>query len=107
MIKEVLEVMIGLAKEGITMIVVTHEMNFAQTVANWVFFMDEGQILERNTPKEFFTNPRSRENSPISQSDSLIGAPRGANISEVQVLTGKCLSTPCSEFWIYGGNDMN
>ena len=35
------------------------------------------------------------------------GAPRGANISEVQVLTGKCLSTPCSEFWIYGGNDMN
>lgn len=57
MIKEVLEVMIGLAKEGITMIVVTHEMNFAQTVANWVFFMDEGQILERNTPKEFFTNP--------------------------------------------------
>ena len=58
MIKEVLEVMIELAKDGITMIVVTHEMNFAQTVANWVLFMDEGQIIERNTPKEFFNNPQ-------------------------------------------------
>ena len=58
MIKEVLEVMIGLAKDGITMIVVTHEMNFAQTVADWVLFMDQGEILERNTPERFFSNPQ-------------------------------------------------
>ena len=60
MIKEVLEVMIGLARDGITMIVVTHEMNFAQTVASWVFFMDEGKIIERNTPDQFFSNPQHK-----------------------------------------------
>ena len=57
MIKEVLEVMIALAKEGMTMIVVTHEMNFAQTVANRVIFMDEGKIIESNTPDKFFSQP--------------------------------------------------
>ena len=58
MIKEVLDVMMELAKAGITMIVVTHEMNFAQTVANRVVFMDEGNIVEENTPSEFFNNPK-------------------------------------------------
>lgn len=58
MIKEVLEVMIDLAKEGITMIVVTHEMNFANMVADRVVFMDQGEIIEENSPKEFFDNPR-------------------------------------------------
>ena len=58
MIKEVLEVMIELAKTGITMVVVTHEMNFAQMVANRVVFMDEGEIVEINSPKEFFNNPK-------------------------------------------------
>ena len=58
MIKEVLEVMVGLAKDGITMVVVTHEMNFAQTVADRVLFMDEGKIIEGNTPEEFFKNPQ-------------------------------------------------
>lgn len=58
MIKEVLEVMIELAKTGITMIVVTHEMNFAQMVANRVVFMDEGEIIEVNSPQEFFNNPQ-------------------------------------------------
>ena len=51
--------MIDLAKDGTTMIVVTHEMNFAQTVGNWVFFMDEGEVIERNTPSEFFNNPQN------------------------------------------------
>ena len=58
MIKEVLDVMMDLAKKGITMVVVTHEMNFAQSVANRVIFMDEGKIVEENTPQEFFNNPQ-------------------------------------------------
>ena len=59
MIKEVLDVMVDLAKRGMTMIVVTHEMGFARTAADRVVFMSEGAIVEENTPEEFFTNPRS------------------------------------------------
>jgi general L-amino acid transport system ATP-binding protein len=59
MIKEVLEVMVDLAESGMTMICVTHEMAFARQVANRVIFMDQGQIVEQNTPEEFFTNPQS------------------------------------------------
>ena len=59
MIKEVLDVMIELAREGMTMICVTHEMGFAKTVANRVIFMDEGQIIEQNEPDEFFNNPQN------------------------------------------------
>lgn len=58
MIKEVLEVMLDLAKAGITMIVVTHEMGFARAAADQVVFMDKGQIVEKATPAEFFANPR-------------------------------------------------
>ncbi|MBW2339015.1 MAG: amino acid ABC transporter ATP-binding protein [Deltaproteobacteria bacterium] len=57
MIKEVLDVMIELAQEGMTMIVVTHEMGFAKSVAHKVLFMDFGKIVEGNTPEEFFKNP--------------------------------------------------
>ncbi len=59
MIKEVLDVMVELAKEGMTMICVTHEMGFAKTVADRVIFMDEGEIIEENEPHEFFDNPQS------------------------------------------------
>jgi len=59
MIKEVLDVMVDLAKGGMTMIVVTHEMGFARTAANRVIFMDEGRIVEEATPDDFFTNPKS------------------------------------------------
>jgi len=58
MIKEVLDVMIDLAREGMTMLVVTHEMGFAKSVAHRVLFMDYGQIVEQNTPEEFFDNPK-------------------------------------------------
>lgn len=58
MIKEVLDVMIELAEEGMTMLVVTHEMGFAKSVADRVMFMDEGEIVEQNTPHEFFDNPQ-------------------------------------------------
>jgi general L-amino acid transport system ATP-binding protein len=58
MIKEVLDVMVELAEEGMTMLVVTHEMGFAKTVANRVIFMDFGEIIEQNEPEEFFNNPQ-------------------------------------------------
>jgi general L-amino acid transport system ATP-binding protein len=58
MIKEVLEVMVNLAEEGMTMICVTHEMGFARQVANRVIFMDQGQIIEQNEPEAFFSNPQ-------------------------------------------------
>jgi general L-amino acid transport system ATP-binding protein len=59
MIKEVLDVMISLAQEGMTMICVTHEMGFARTVADSMIFMDQGQVVEVAPPKEFFANPKS------------------------------------------------
>jgi ABC-type glutathione transport system ATPase component len=59
MIKEVLDTMIELAEEGMTMLCVTHEMGFAQAVANRVIFMDQGQIVEQNEPNQFFNNPQS------------------------------------------------
>src|SRR4029077_9708148 len=58
MIKEVLDVMVDLAEEGMTMIVVTHEMGFARQVANRVIFMDAGAIIAKNEPQAFFTNPQ-------------------------------------------------
>jgi polar amino acid transport system ATP-binding protein len=57
MIKEVLDVMLALAKEGMTMVVVSHEMGFARNAADRIIFMDEGQIVEINTPDKFFANP--------------------------------------------------
>lgn len=59
MVGEVLQVMKDLAKEGMTMVIVTHEMGFAKEVANRVLFIDEGIIMEENPPKEFFDNPKS------------------------------------------------
>ena len=59
MINEVLDVMTELARSGMTMVVVTHEMGFARRAANRVVFMSDGQIVEEAAPEEFFTNPRS------------------------------------------------
>lgn len=59
MIKEVLDVMIELAKEGMTMVCVTHEMGFARTVADSILFMDKGEIVEQGPPSTFFANPRT------------------------------------------------
>ena len=58
MVKEVLDTMVDLAKEGMTMLVVTHEMGFAREVADRIVFMDAGQIIEANTPADFFANPQ-------------------------------------------------
>jgi len=59
MIKEVLDVMVNLAKQGMTMIVVTHEMGFAKEVADQMIFMDEGMIVEKAITRDFFDNPRN------------------------------------------------
>jgi general L-amino acid transport system ATP-binding protein len=59
MVKEVLDVMVELAKEGMTMICVTHEMGFARAVADRVIFMDRGEIVEQNEPEEFFAHPKN------------------------------------------------
>lgn len=59
MVNEVLDVMVGLAKEGMTMVVVTHEMGFAKKAANRILFMDDGRIVEEATPEDFFKNPKT------------------------------------------------
>jgi glutamate transport system ATP-binding protein len=59
MINEVLDTMVELAKEGMTMIVVTHEMGFARKAADRIVFMADGAIVEESTPEDFFTNPKS------------------------------------------------
>ena len=59
MIKEGLDVMIGLTDQGMTMLCVTHEMGFAKAVADRVIFMDQGQVVEQNTPEAFFNNPQN------------------------------------------------
>jgi len=58
MIQEVLDVMVGLAREGMTMVCVTHEMSFARTVADRVVFMDAGRIIEEGVPADFFSDPK-------------------------------------------------
>lgn len=68
MIKEVLDTMVGLAEEGMTMLCVTHEMSFARQIADRVIFMDQGKIVEQNTPAEFFDHPQhDRTKSFLSQ----------------------------------------
>ena len=59
MVREVLDVMLSLAKEGSTMVIVTHEMQFARAIAHRIVFMDEGQIIEENDPESFFTCPKT------------------------------------------------
>ena len=67
MVKEVLDVMVGLAEEGMTMAVVTHEMGFARQVADRVIFMDEGRIMEQGPPATFFTNPQNERTKAFLQ----------------------------------------
>ncbi len=70
MIKEVLDVMVGLAEEGMTMVCVTHEMGFARTVADMMVFMDRGEVIERAPPKDFFANPKKRAYANLPQPDT-------------------------------------
>ena len=59
MVREVLQVVLELAKDGMTMLIVTHEMEFARAVADRVIFLDSGKIVEEGSPEEFFTNPKT------------------------------------------------
>ena len=72
MVKEVLDTMVDLAEEGMTMLVVTHEMGFAKEVANRIVFMDAGQIIESNTPVDFFANPQHARTQAVPQPDSAV-----------------------------------
>ena len=103
MINEVLDVMVELAQEGMTMVVVTHEMNFARRVSNRVVFMADGQIVEQNTPDEFFDHPQSgsRQGLPRLHQGPLKTL-RGVWCSSPQLANkrrkkrrGGCRSPPC------------
>ena len=59
MVREVLQVVLELAKEGMTMVIVTHEMEFAKAVADRILFLDQGEVVEEGTPEEFFTAPKT------------------------------------------------
>ncbi|QPB42955.1 amino acid ABC transporter ATP-binding protein [Rodentibacter haemolyticus] len=80
MVREVLDVILGLAKEGMTMLIVTHEMSFARQVANRIVFMDKRQIIEQSKPEDFFTNPTTDRAKTFL--NILNYEPRGTNYEE-------------------------
>ena len=90
MVNEVLDVMVALARQGMTMIVVTHEMGFARKAANRVIFMDAGQIVEEADPESFFTNAadRSGEGLPEQDPDALMSPPVSSGTPTARARTG-------------------
>ncbi|NBF01634.1 ATP-binding cassette domain-containing protein [Pseudomonas sp. Fl5BN2] len=87
MVKEVLQVIQGLARDGMTLLIVTHEMAFARAVADRVVFMDGGRIVEQNTPEAFFTNPQSARAQQFLEKFSFVEAlPKKAPKKELELL---------------------
>ncbi|MBK5415146.1 amino acid ABC transporter ATP-binding protein [Pseudomonas sp. TH31] len=87
MVKEVLEVIQGLAREGMTLLIVTHEMAFARAVADRIVFMDAGRILEQNPPELFFTNPQTARAQQFLEKFSYVEAlPRKTQTKELELL---------------------
>ncbi|UWF49591.1 amino acid ABC transporter ATP-binding protein [Pseudomonas sp. N3-W] len=87
MVKEVLEVIQGLTREGMTLLIVTHEMAFARAVADRVVFMDAGRILEQNPPETFFTNPQTARAQQFLEKFSYVEAlPRKTQTKELELL---------------------
>ncbi len=87
MVKEVLQVIQGLARDGMTLLIVTHEMAFARAVADRVVFMDGGRIVEQNTPEAFFTNPQSTRAQQFLEKFSFVEAlPKKAPKKELELL---------------------
>lgn len=80
MVREVLDVILGLARDGMTMLIVTHEMGFARQVANRIVFMDKGQIIEQSKPEDFFTNPTTDRAKTFL--NILNYEPRGTNYAQ-------------------------
>jgi polar amino acid transport system ATP-binding protein len=86
MVKEVLEVIQGLAREGMTLLIVTHEMAFARAVADRIVFMDAGRILEQNPPEIFFTNPQTARAQQFLEKFSYVAAlPKTTQTKELQL----------------------
>jgi len=86
MVKEVLQVIQGLAREGMTLLIVTHEMAFARAVADRIVFMDAGRILEQSPPETFFTNPRTARAQQFLEKFSYVEAlPRKTHTKELQL----------------------
>jgi polar amino acid transport system ATP-binding protein len=86
MVKEVLEVIQGLAREGMTLLIVTHEMAFARAVADRIVFMDAGRILEQNPPEIFFTNPQTaRAQQFLEKFSYVVALPRSTQTKELQL----------------------
>ncbi|WP_409284999.1 amino acid ABC transporter ATP-binding protein [Pseudomonas protegens] len=87
MVKEVLQVIQGLARDGMTLLIVTHEMAFARAVADRIVFMDGGRIVEHNTPEAFFTNPQSARAQQFLEKFSFVAAlPKKAPKKELELL---------------------
>ncbi|MGE7958195.1 amino acid ABC transporter ATP-binding protein [Pseudomonas sp. NPDC089530] len=87
MVKEVLQVIQGLARDGMTLLIVTHEMAFARAVADRIVFMDAGRILEQNTPETFFTNPRTARAQQFLEKFSFVEAlPKKIPAKELELL---------------------
>ncbi|MCO7574443.1 amino acid ABC transporter ATP-binding protein [Pseudomonas chlororaphis] len=87
MVKEVLQVIQGLARDGMTLLIVTHEMAFARAVADRIVFMDGGRIVEQNTPEAFFTNPQSARAQQFLEKFSFVEAlPKKAPKKELELL---------------------
>ncbi|UMZ12367.1 amino acid ABC transporter ATP-binding protein [Pseudomonas sp. MPFS] len=87
MVKEVLQVIQGLARDGMTLLIVTHEMAFARAVADRIVFMDAGRILEQNTPEAFFTNPQTVRAQQFLEKFSFVEAlPKKAPRKELELL---------------------
>jgi polar amino acid transport system ATP-binding protein len=87
MVKEVLEVIQGLAREGMTLLIVTHEMAFARAVADRIVFMDAGRILEQNPPEIFFTNPQTARAQQFLEKFSYVAAlPKTTQTQELELL---------------------
>ena len=86
MVKEVLEVIQGLAREGMTLLIVTHEMAFARAVADRIVFMDAGRILEQHPPEIFFTNPQTARAQQFLEKFSYVAAlPKTTQTKELEL----------------------
>jgi ABC-type glutathione transport system ATPase component len=106
MIKEVLDTMIGLAEDGMTMICVTHEMGFAKTVAHRVIFMDGGEIIEEKPPEEFFTHPESERTKLFLSQICTIRQNGTQQIGSTCLSAITCCVSPTGEFLLLLARDI-
>ena len=80
MVREVLDVMLELAEQGLTMLIVTHEMAFARAIADRIIFLDDGHIVEEATPEDFFTHPKSERAKEFLENFEFVAKKRKNNV---------------------------